>query len=741
MTALLAGVGPAAAAPDHPRLALTPAGVESIRSELGTVPLFDATVARVKAEVDAAILSGIDTPQPKDFSGGYTHERHKRNFLLMPKAGALYQILEDERYARYLRDMLLQYAALYPTLPLHPQERSYARGKIFWQCLNDANWLLYASLGYDAIYDWLPEEERVRLESDLFRPFADFLSVGNPQFFNRVHNHSTWGVAAVGMIGLVMDDDELVRRALYGLADVTDDYSARDNDGGFIRNAGQAVGFLANLDEPFSPDGYYTEGPYYQRYAMFPFLVFGQSLHQVRPELGILEYKDGVLLKAIDALLQLTDADGDFFPLNDAQKGMSFLTESMITAVDIAYHSGGQDPRLLDIAQQQNAVTLDNAGFAVARAIRDGKLQRYEKRSINLSDGPAGDQGGVAVLRTDSESLTVVFKYSAQGLSHGHYDKLSFSLYQAGNEILQDYGMARFVNVEQKGGGNYLPENATWAKQTIAHNTLVRDEASHFNGEYEIASQHHSELAFFDASEPKIQVVSAVEPNAYPQATLRRTIALLQDSRIGNPVVLDLFRIQTESPGQWDLPFWYTGHPLGSGESAALTPAPKPVVMGESAGYQHLYATARSKPVAPSSYFQWLSNNHFFTLTTDNAPSDVWIHAQLGANDPNMNLRSDRALILRRGATGDNVFASAIEMHGSYSPVSELTVDPRGNLASIKVLHDSDRTTLVQLMDTNGKESLFFVSNADTSPQTQHELTINDRTFRWQGPYYYIDLE
>ena len=96
-------------AADHPRLIMTKAGVEKIRSELGKVPLFDAAVARVRAEVDAEIELGIDTPIPLDYSGGYTHQRHKRNFFIMQKAGALYQILEDEKYANYVRDMLFQY--------------------------------------------------------------------------------------------------------------------------------------------------------------------------------------------------------------------------------------------------------------------------------------------------------------------------------------------------------------------------------------------------------------------------------------------------------------------------------------------------------------------------------------------------------------------------------------------------------------------------------------------------------
>ena len=228
-----------AQAVEHPSLILTRPGVEKIRSHLGKVPLFDASVQRARERVDAEIGQGIDTPVPKDFSGGYTHERHKQNYLAAQKAGELFQILQDERYATYVRDMLFQYEAMYKSLPLHPQERSYARGKLFWQCLNDSNWLFYFAQAYDAIYDWLSAEERTRLENNLFRPFADFISVENPQFYNRVHNHSTWGNAAVGMIGLVMDDDELIQRALYGLEDDGIEPGLKDDDGGFLKLEGQ----------------------------------------------------------------------------------------------------------------------------------------------------------------------------------------------------------------------------------------------------------------------------------------------------------------------------------------------------------------------------------------------------------------------------------------------------------------------------------------------------------------------
>ncbi len=272
-TVLIFFISLAAVAQDHPNLILTQSGVEQIRENLGKVPFFDAYLAEVKAEVDAEMKTGIDVPTPKDMAGGYTHVRHKKNFLILQKAGVLYQILEDDAYADYVKDVLMEYARIYKSLPIHPQPRSYARGKLFWQCLNDANWLVYVSQAYDCIYNSLSRKERKHLENELFRPFADYISVENPQYFNRIHNHSTWGNAAVGMMGLVMDDEELIQRALYGLKQDGISENAKDNDGGFIKDKEGKAGFLANIEAPFSPEGYYTEAPYYQRYAMYPYLL------------------------------------------------------------------------------------------------------------------------------------------------------------------------------------------------------------------------------------------------------------------------------------------------------------------------------------------------------------------------------------------------------------------------------------------------------------------------------------
>ena len=723
---------------DHPQLIMTKAGVEKIRAELGTVPLFDATVESVKAEVDAEIELGIDTPIPKDYSGGYTHERHKRNFFIIQKAGALYQILDDEKYANYVRDMLFQYEAMYRDLPIHPKERSYARGKLFWQCLNDANWLVYVSQAYDAVYDFLSAEERETLEQNLFRPFADHISINNPQFFNRVHNHSTWGNAAVGMIGLVMGDDELVQRALYGIPFDEIDASAKDNDGGFIYSKDRKAGFLANLAEPFSPDGYYTEGPYYQRYAMYPFLIFAQGLHNVKPELEIFENDGEVLLRAVDALLSLSDADGEFFPLNDGQKGMSYHAGSIVTAVDIAYHMGGEDPRLLSIAEAQGRVLLDDAGFAVAAAIRDGETKPFEKRSVNLSDGEDGTQGGVAVLRQSDEDLTLVFKYAAQGLSHGHYDKLSFSLYEKGDEVLQDYGLARFVNIEQKGGGNYLKENTTWAKQTIAHNTLTVNETSHFEGKYEIGSQHHSELHFFDASNDEIHVASATETNAYPGTEMQRTMALIKNENFEKPFLLDILKVNSDKRNQYDLPFYFMGQILKVNFEYDAPSTLK--ALGKKNGYQHLHLEAQGKAPSDNTKFSWMGDGKFYTLTSVTKPSDELLFTRIGANDPEFNLRRDAAFMIRRNGAEDTVFVTTVEAHGSYSPVSELAVNSNSNISELKVVYDDNDYTAVSIEDLQGHTGILVLSNKDASASKRHRLQIGKRAYQWEGPFHYTQM-
>lgn len=721
----------------HPNLILTEEGVRNIKASLGKVPLFDRALAETIAEVDEEIATGIDVPIPKDMAGGYTHQRHKKNWFMMQKAGVLYQVTDNEKYAVYIRDMLLEYADMYPTLPIHPTDRSYATGKIFWQCLNDSNWLVYVSQAYDAIYDFCTLEERTKLEEDLFRPYADFLSTGNPKFFNRIHNHSTWGNAAVGMIGLVMDDKELIDRALYGLKIDSNNKNERDNDGGLIRTEEQdKAGFLAQLDGSFSPDGYFTEGPYYLRYAIFPFLQFGKALANNRPDLGILTYRDEILKKAVYALLYQTDKNGLFFPLNDSQKGMSLNAREVIMAVDLAYQHYGEDPMLLSVAEKQGKVILDEAGFMVARDLAKGLAKPMHQKSIAYKDGADGKQGGVAILRNSTaveNELCVVMKYSEQGMGHGHFDKLSYSLYDETGEVLQDYGAARWVNIDQKGGGRYLKENNTWAKQSIAHNTLVINETSHYKGDIRIGEKHHPDLFYFNG-DGDVQVVSAKSKNAYEEGELHRTMVLVKDESFKHPILIDLFKASTKDKSQFDLPIWFQGHLLLTNfDYASELNSLK--TLGNGHGYQHLWKEASGKAKGDNAHINWFSNGKFYSMISAVDTADELIFARLGANDPQYNLRHDPTFIIRKKEVKDATFVSIIEPHGKYTWSTELAEQPFTSIEKLAILQDDENYTIIQFSNKAGKEWTLSLAHNDASETSKHRVKVGTTIFEWTGVY------
>ncbi len=715
----------------------TKSEVKQVVFDYTNASLFAQTLDDIRTEVDSEIKLGVQVPVPKDMAGGYSHERHKRNFFILQKAGSLFQITCDEKYARYIRNNFAAYAKMYPSLPLHPTDRSYATGKIFWQCLNDANWLVYCSQAYSSIYEWLSERERELFESQLFRPMADFLSVENPRFFNRIHNHSTWANAAVGMIGLVMQDEELIQRALYGLENDGIDPSIVDNDGGYIKIEGQRrAGFLAQLDLSFSPDGHFTEGPYYLRYAMTPFLLFSKSLSINMPDLDIYNYRDNILKKAVYALLYETDAKGQFFPINDAQKGMSWSSREVVSAVDIAYSDFGQDPMLLSIAKIQGRVLLDEAGLKVAQDIDKGLVKPFVHKSIAFVDGADGKKGGLGILRTggeDSKEICLVMKYAAHGMGHGHFDKLSYSLYDQDSEVIQDYGAARWVNIDQKGGGRYLPENQTFAKQSVAHNTVVVNQRSHYDGKVKSADEHSPEMYFFSADNQKIQSVSAIEYHAYPNHDMHRTMILLKDDKYPNPLLIDIFKVVTSEPSTYDLPLWFMGHLLStnfnySSETTSLS------VLGVDHGYQHLWKEASGSSDSGQAQITWFGNGKFYSATSSVQPTDELIFARPGANDPNFNLRHDPVFMLRRKQATNTVFASVIESHGTYSPVAEIPINPFSDVKRIEVIYDSDAYTVVEVSDRSEGVWQIAISNLDAGKDKKHQMNIDHKVLQWTGP-------
>lgn len=704
----------AAAAGEHPRLLLTPAQAAEIRAGIDAAPGFAASLSATRAKVDAYFRTTPDVPAPEDPGGGYTHEQHKKNGIAIHDAGVLYQLVGDETYAAHARELLLAYADLYPTLGEHPAAKNQTAGRLFWQSLNESVWLVYAIQGYDAIHATLSAADRRKIERQLLRPMADFLSVGSPQVFDRIHNHGTWAVAAVGMTGYVLDDEAYVRRALHGLG----------GDG--------TAGFLRQLDLLFSPDGYYAEGPYYQRYALMPFVVFARAIETNDPGLGIFDYRDGVLLKAIAACVHQSYA-GLFFPLNDALKDKGLDTVELRYGIATAY-ALTRDPTLLSIAERQKSYVPTGDGFETAKAVDAGLARPFAYRSILLRDGHDGRSGALAILRGGGAPghPTLVFKATAQGMGHGHFDKLNWLYYDNGREIVGDYGAARFLNVEQKDGGRYLEENTSWAKQTVAHNTLVVDGRSHFDGDPGAAERRHPERLFF-ATGPEIAIAGASMQGAYDDVSFERTLALVDGVVPGRPVVVDVLRVHARRPHRYDLPLHFSGQFIAS--SPALDSRTDELLpLGQDSGYQHLWLRASAQAGdARTCALTWLNGDRFYTYTTLAGDDMELLFTELGANDPNFNLRREQALILRVPRARDRTFVSVLEPHGEYNGSEEYTVQSRGRVAALEHAR-ADGADLVRIATRDGHERWLALARGPRR-DGRHSVTAGGRTFAWDGYY------
>ena len=699
----------------HPNLLINNKDIQEIRASLGKYPVFDKTYQKVKDMVDKALTIPIDVPVPKD-AGGYTHERHKKNSTEMQAAGILFSVTKEGKYAIFIKEMLLKYAGLYPTLGRHPAASNESAGRLFWQSLNETVWLVNAAQAYDCIYDWLSAGDRNIIETGVFKPMAKFLTEEKVEEFDSIHNHGTWTVTAVGMIGYVMGDMDLVNKSLYG--------SKKDGSGGLFKQ----------LDELFSPDGYYTEGAYYVRYALLPFFTFAKAINNNQPELNIFQHRDHILKKAFYSAIQLTYTNGAFIPINDALKEKNYLSPEIISSLDITYGLYGEDKALLNIAAKQNSVILSGDGLKVAQDLcSNEKTPDFPYKSIEFSDGAKGDEGGIGILRFGpiKDQSLLLMKYTGHGLSHGHYDKLSMLYYDQGFEILQDYGAARFINVETKDEGRYLPENKSFSRQTIAHNTVTVDEKSDYQGKESVSEKYHADKHFFSISDSAFQVMSAKVVNAYKGVSMQRTMVMINDKSFTKPIIVDVFKISSKEKHQYDLPFYYMGQLVSTNVNYKANDK-KMSTLGKNNGYQHLWNEAEGKTDSIIS-FTWLQGNRYYSVVSAADTSAKVYFVRIGAGDPDFNLRHEPAVIIRYN--GDShVFASVIETHGLWDGINEFSAGATGNIKNVKVLLSDDEATAIRILGNNINWVL-LINNKNASDITKHTLNVLGKEYNWTGNY------
>jgi hypothetical protein len=325
----------------------------------------------------------------------------------------------------------------------------------------------------------------------------------------------------------------------------------------------------------------------------------------------------------------------------------------------------------------------------------------------------------------------LLMKYGVHGQGHGHFDKLHFTFFDGGREVVPDYGFSRWINIEPKLGGRYLPENDTYAMQTVAHNTVVVDQTTQAGGREAASEAAWGERHWFDASNPSVQAMSARADRFYEGVGMQRTMLLVRDARLPYPVAIDLYRLTSAAPHAYDYPIHFRGQLIATNAryQAARTLEP----LGAKFGYEHLWKEAAGTTDS-TVRLTWLDGNRYYTVTTAGAPGTEVLFARTGANDPNFNLIVEPMMLLRRRA-GDHVFASVIEPHGFFNEAQERSEQARPKLQQVRVIGSDAQATVAEVTGESGLRWTVMATNGPASRGARHRATFGGRTYEWTGNF------
>jgi hypothetical protein len=279
-----------------------------------------------------------------------------------------------------------------------------------------------------------------------------------------------------------------------------------------------------------------------------------------------------------------------------------------------------------------------------------------------------------------------------------------------------------------------LPETNSYAQQTIAHNTITVDEKSHYNGIEKISEQNHATKMYGDINEKNLKVMAAMDDHAYSNVKLLRTVYMITIPGTEKTIVVDIFKTQSDSIHQYDLPFNFLGTVMSTNFKYHYNNSLS--TLGNSNGYQHLWVEASTEKVSPFTQFTFLNHKSFYTISSLSSDSTQVFFTRTGANDSNFNLRRDPSYILRT-TNKNQTFINVIEPHGSFNPVSEIAVNSKSSIIAIERIQDDNELTEVRI---KCKEGVIQIIQKNNDVKSEYIKVISDsgigKQLRWSGSYY-----
>ena len=384
--------------------------------------------------------------------------------------GLAYQLTKEISYAQTTAKILLQYADRYLEYPLHDVNNKVAgRGAhVTPQTLDEAIWLIDIAWSYDLIAESgaLKPAEKEHIVTHLLRAAVSTIQ----RVDGKENNWQSWHNAALGAVGFVTHDQELIKLAIDGPS-----------------------GFRFQMRQSVLGEGVWYEGSWGYHFYALDALV---KLAEMASRNGIDLWSEPNLRKLFELPLHFSFGGMTLPAFNDS---VAVNLTSYCNLYELAYAHYKEPLFALPL---QGSKRSRSSLFWGAENLPATPPLKLKSEIFPLS--------GYAALRGESNDFTLLMKFGPHGGAHGHFDKLNFVSFANGNIQSVDPGRQAYS----------LASHNTWDKQTVAHNTIVVDEKS---------QDEATGKMLWSSLQGPMKAVRGEAGQAYRQASLERTIYFTDD--------------------------------------------------------------------------------------------------------------------------------------------------------------------------------------------------------------------
>ncbi len=600
-----------------------------------------------------------------DYDGVVISLVHDTWAIAAIQLGLAYKISGNKFYANKAKDILLAYATLYPTLPLHNKNYepktndNLGGGKIHTQSLNEALWLIDIVESFDLVNDVLNTTDNKLIIEKLLKPAADIIASSK----SEISNIQCWKNTAIGLIGLVTNDKKYIDYALLN----------------------KNYGINAQIAKGFSKDGYSIDmSPSYHFYALNALVVLANAAKNAGFNIDI-----NVLEPLFSMPVELATSSLTIPAFNDSKiiglRGESFLYEW-------AYKTFG-NKEYLPIISKLGREKFQNIGPTYTGWFLLFGIDSLPSNSYTLKGSKNFSETGLLKLSSGfgSKNVTAFIKYNDQRTSRGHFHhaQMDFSIFKGTEQVAVISGNNSYAS----------PLANDWYRNSIAHNTLTVNQNQQ-------SPSSATCLGFGTTKSINYTVLSST--NMYDSIRFFRTIAIIDSNTIA---VIDQISSLDKKENTFDITYHQEGvwkqtlkDTLWGGSSATGYDLIKDAFIADYVSQCNLSTTLRSGMEAVVS-----------------AISDKKITVITGYGAPFMN--KDVPVVIYRTYGKSTVLAYCISLDGNKR---DLVVEPLLN-SSNQLLNLSESLKL-SITSKIGKKSSIIVNplKNNIKDKKNSEVTVFD---------------